>query len=143
MDSIVLATWEEPNIKHSVVLQTPVSKVKRQHQHTPLVPLTEGTIVHRTPRKVKDNISSFHRAREIDPHTINQMLLESKKLQQSLYALRVGFPHDIILHHKDRLHMFPECKGMTLSECIESVIGLSATSESQSSAVQPVFFLTL
>ena len=30
MDSIVLATWEEPNIKHSVVLQTPVSKVKSQ-----------------------------------------------------------------------------------------------------------------
>jgi hypothetical protein len=145
MDNFVLAQWTEPNITHKVVLQVrkPASEVPALHEPTPLVPLNEGTIVHRTPRKVKNNIPSFRRAREKDPCTINQLPLKFKKLQQSLYALRVGFPRDFILHHKNCLYMFPECKGMSLSECIERVIGLSAASQTQSSPVQPVFFLTL
>lgn len=136
----VLAEWTElPNIRHSVILQATCGTSRKRC--TPSVALKEGTIVHLVPDTVKHNIDSFRQARKGDPSTLNILPLPHKLLQQSLYTLRDAFPRDIILHYRDMLYMYPECKRMTLSECIESCITLYANSES--SAVQPMFFLAL
>lgn len=140
MFAAVLAKWTEfPDIRHSVILQATCETSRKRC--TPSVPLKKGTIVHLVPDTVKHNMDSFRQARTGDPSTINTLPLPHKLLQQSLYTLRDAFPRDIILHYRDMLYMYPECKGMTLSECIESCIMLYATHES--SAVQPVFFLAL
>ena len=145
MFTAVLGAWEKNGVLHKKVVQVsvPVSQVETQHQRTPLVPLNEGSIEDRTPPEVLRYIPSFHQARTGDPSTINTLPLPHKLLQSAVHALRIAFPRDFILHHKDTLYMFPECTGMTLTECIESTIGVSAGSKTQSSEVQPVFFLTL
>ena len=140
MFTAVLAKWTEPpNIQHRVILQATCETSRKRC--TPSVPLKEGTIVHLVPDIVKNNMDSFRQARKGDPSTLNILHLPYKLLQQSLYTLRDAFPRDIILHYRDWLYMYPECKGMTLQECIDSCITLYANSES--SAVQPMFFLAL